>query len=183
MAGTGSANVFGTAISFNLNSAFQPNTGGHQPYGFDTIKTMYDRYKVHRCDLLATFCYTGSVQFSHVGGVVLPPSASATIAGSTVEVVCEKPMSVCQPVVGGTGNGTATFTMSFDIAKWCGLTVAEFKANTEDYAAQVTASPSRLLRVEWAVADFSTTTASSLKVRFDLVYHVEFFDRIILTQS
>lgn len=38
---------------FNLNSIFDPNrTGtltGHQPYGFDTLATLYNRYRVISC--------------------------------------------------------------------------------------------------------------------------------------
>jgi len=37
--------------SFNLNSIFDPNrTGiGHQPYGHDTLETLYNRYRVIKC--------------------------------------------------------------------------------------------------------------------------------------
>ena len=36
---------------FNLNSIYDPNsTGiGHQPYGFDTLATLYNRYRVISC--------------------------------------------------------------------------------------------------------------------------------------
>ena len=44
--------VLGTATNiFNLNSLYDPDrTGvGHQPRGFDQIKTLYNRYRVYGC--------------------------------------------------------------------------------------------------------------------------------------
>jgi hypothetical protein len=183
LSGTGTANAFGTSVTFNLNSLFQPNSGGHQPYGFDTLATLYERYKVLATHVEISAMYTGSIQNCFVGLIMLPPGEAATIAGSTVEIVSEKPRAIALPVVGGTNAGMITVSQDFDMKTAAGLSAVEFKANVEDYAALVTASPSRLPRLEVAVADFATTTASSLKFRFDFIFKAEFFDRTILTQS
>jgi hypothetical protein len=183
LSGTGTANTFGTAVTFNLNSVFQPNSGGHQPYGFDTLATLYDRYKVHSVDVDILACYTGGIQNSFVGVIMLPPGEAATIAGSTVEIVGEKPMAFTAPIVGGTGTGVADIQQKFVVAQCSCLSPVEFAANVEDYAALVSASPSRIPRLEIAVADFTTTTTASIKFRCSLIYHVEFYDRVILAQS
>jgi hypothetical protein len=183
LSGTGTANVFGTAVTFNLNSLFQPNSGGHQPYGFDTMATLYDRYKVLSCDVDLTACYTGGIQNSFLGVIQLPPGEVATIAGSTVEIVSEKPRAIAVPIVGGTGAGSPQVIQHLAMPVCCGLTAPEFKANVEDYAAVVGASPSRIPKLEVAVADFSTTTTASVKLRFDILFHAEFFDRTVLAQS
>lgn len=43
--------------SYNLNSVFDPNlTGtGHQPMGFDQLKTLYGRYRVYNCKYKVRF--------------------------------------------------------------------------------------------------------------------------------
>jgi len=45
---TSIATTVGSQQTMNLNSLFDPNrTGtGHQPYGYDTIATLYNRYRV-----------------------------------------------------------------------------------------------------------------------------------------
>lgn len=68
---------------FNLNSIFDPDrTGtGHQPYGHDTLQTLYSRYRVISCSFVAT-AYSGAqpVRF----GVI--PTNNAVTFGSIAEM-------------------------------------------------------------------------------------------------
>jgi hypothetical protein len=180
---TGTEFVFGTALSWTLNSLFAPISGGHQPYGFDTLAALYNRYRVRSVDMELTIMYNGGVQNSIVGGVVLPPGVSATIAASTYNIVSEKPLSFMVPIVGGTNTGTVFVKQRFDIAKISGLTRKEFEANVEDYAAVVSASPSKVAKLEIASCGVQTTTATSSKVLTTLVFHCDFWERTILAQS
>jgi hypothetical protein len=175
--------LYGTATSVLLNSLFAPVSGGHQPYGFDQLAALYNRYRVNAVDVEMTIMYNGGVQNSIVSGVVLPPGTSATIAGSTYTIVSEKPNVISVPIVGGTNTGTVFIKQRFDIARLAGLTANELQANVEDYSAAVTASPSKLVTFEFATCGVSTTTATSSKVLLTLVFHTEFWERKILAQS
>jgi hypothetical protein len=183
MATSGTAFTYGAATTFRLNSLFSPVTSGHQPYGFDQLAALYERYKVHAVDFEMTVMYNGGVQNNFLSGVIVTPGSGSTIAGSTVDIVVEKPMSFTVPIVGGTNAGCAYVKQRFDVARMMGLTRKEYTANVEDYQALVSASPSRLLSLEVAVADTQTTTATSNKVLVNFVFHAEFWSRVVLGQS
>lgn len=183
IATTGTQFEYGTATTFVLNSLFAPVSGGHQPYGYDTLATLYNRYKVVRVDMELALVYNGGVQNSIISGVVLPPGTSATIAGSVYSIVSEKPRTMSIPVVGGTNMGCPFVKQRFDIADLSGLTRQELQANVEDYSAAVTAAPSKTVSFEVAACGVQTTTATSTKVLATFVFHAEFWERKILTQS
>lgn len=74
---------------FNLNSIFDPDrTGtGHQPYGHDTLQSLYNRYRVISCSYVVQ-AYSGSfpIRFS-----TIPTNTGTTF--STIAEVAENPRS------------------------------------------------------------------------------------------
>lgn len=78
---------------FNLNSPFDPNrTGvGHQPYGFDTLATIYNRYRVYKVSYSVEVLSTGGFTFqvTALNGAFTPttPDAGSEQPGTVVKKV------------------------------------------------------------------------------------------------
>jgi hypothetical protein len=181
-------NKFGTATALVLNSLFAPVSGGHQPYGFDQLAALYQRYKVTGVDIRLTvepalYDAAASNSTQLFAMLVLPPGVSGTIGGSTVDVILEKPLSAHISVTPGSGSNTINIKQHFDVSRYLGVTRAQYNANIEDYQALCTASPARVLTLEFATTNVSTTTAAGLRVTLEADFHAEFFQRTILTQS
>ena len=78
-----------TQFTMNLNSIFDPNrTGlGHQPYGHDTLQTLYNRYRVIKCNYVISGITTGATtsdQYSIIAA--LPANEVIGVAGTVSEV-------------------------------------------------------------------------------------------------
>lgn len=75
--------------NFRLNSIFDPDFSGigHQPYGHDTLQTVYNRYRVISCSYNITAYSGGSV----VRVACLP--ANDVMTPTSVSDVCENPRS------------------------------------------------------------------------------------------
>lgn len=164
---------------FNLNSIYDPNrTGvGHQPYGFDTLATLYNRYRVIAC------------------GWRIQPAAAAVSAGTAFQIACmpanetlamftmsemkENPRS--KYVFQSVGGGIVTLSGKCYIPSLVGRTKAQYMAD-DRYQADVTTSPSELALLNILSATNGDTPAP-LGIQVVLEYTVEFFDIKHLVQS
>jgi len=167
--------------SFNLNSIFDPNrTGiGHQPYGFDTLATLYNRYRVISC------------------GWRIAPVAPAVLASSSVQLGCLPAneeltgilsMSECKEnprakySLTTTGGDIKFVTGKTYIPSLVGRNKAQYMAD-DRYQAPVTSSPNELaiLNVFTAIGNVDNTATFPIQVLLE--YSVEFFDIKHLSQS
>ncbi len=178
------ATTAGTQEVFNLNSLFKPKvSGGHQPYLFNTYETIYRRYVVHAVDVyVRAMGPTASITGAIIG--TLSPGTAATTTGLANAVQQgEKPFFQTRLLgVAESSIGTWTFTAHYSMADLVGITKQQMESNVEEYAALVTASPSRMPTL---VMNAFSTVSTSQKVLFHvkLVYHAEFFERISLGPS
>jgi len=175
---------------FRANSLFDPDVtnAGHQPYGFDTLSSIYTRYKVESVEF--EFVHSGQQQSAGSYGTLVlsvsPPANPVTLLGVAVEVLMEKPGVVTVPIQEAfTKVPPAALRGRFNIRDLVGLTEQQFDADIEDYSALVTANPTNVPLIKYAVASNSANVISSAGsiVFTRIVYHAVFWDRVSLAQS
>lgn len=179
---TGAIDFFGAEYVYSLNSIYDPlwSTGGHQPYGHDTLATMYKKYKVSGCLVEITFS-DPSVDGTVVGAMIQPPGATATLAGNTIGKCKERPNTMTKPV-NNTGSQAAFIKSYVPIGKISGLTDLQFKADQNTYSANYGADPAAIPKLRISAAN-SRGTAGTITVRVKLTYYCQSYDRITLPQS
>lgn len=174
------ATVTGNSQIMNLNSLFDPDrTGtGHQPYGYDQIAALYNRYRVWHTKWKLHF-HGESVGFY----IVVVPSngalATAITNQASFALACESPRSVSR--VQGTGGNSVIINGGVALNDLNGTTVAEYKGD-DRFQALFGASPSELLLLNIGIYN---GTGSSVTVDFQLTveYYCEIHDPFMLAQS
>jgi hypothetical protein len=179
----GTAGQFGTDAQLSLNSPYAPGGGSlHQPYGWDNVTPFYRRYKCTSADVRLTFSQPGATaQIGIAAWRVVPPGASGTFSGTTVSNSLERPDVNYAWIVNG-GGKPVTRTFHVDFAKQAGISKLQFDADVSEYAAAVTADPSRLFKLYISHAH-PTLTAQTVYCLVEIIYHVEFSQRTTLAQS
>ena len=171
------------AYRFNLNSIFDPNrTGtGHQPYGHDTLQTIYNRYRVISCSY--------KICISRLDANTEPLQLTTLPANEEVSISLgaearESPRAK-YIVQGGNGSPIRMLTGTVNIASLMGRNKAQYMAD-DRFQAQYGSNPGELaiLNVFSSLLnDGQVATERALKGSIELVYTVESFDAKQLAQS
>ncbi len=162
------------------NSCYRPIAGiTNQPYGFDQMTTLYQKYKVIgaslRIDCRSEDSPTGLIQYYHQ-----PPSGSVDLTGSYGYVVAARPtVSTFIPST----TTCSTFSRSYKMHELFGVTKAEFDANIEEYSALCTADPTQKPTVRIHYSHLSSGTAGACAVLITMIQRVQFFGRISQADS
>lgn len=154
---------------FNLNSIFDPNrTGvGHQPYGHDTLQTMYNRYRVISCSYVISVVANATINCA-----VLP--ANEEISPSAMYEVKESPR--CKFIVQNPGGTIKTLKGKVYLPSLVGRTKAQYMAD-DRYQAAYGASPSELAILNLFTQQINDGTTDQLpQITVTLNYLVESFD-------
>jgi len=184
IATSATANTYGTAFGVNVNSLFLPtSTGGHQPLYFDQFAALYARYKVERTRVQIVAIPIDSTSIYELSTLLLRPSDSGTLGGSTVDVVMEKEWMQSVKLSNQGNLGPGKLHWDIDMAKACAVTKKQFAADVEDYAALTSASPARKPLLEIAATNVSANAAINVRVTVCVFFTVEFFDLITVAQS
>lgn len=175
-----SADVFGIH-RFNLNSIYDPNrTGvGHQPYGFDTLASLYNRYRVIACGYrIHVAAGTGTSGSQSFQVVALP--ANEELSTSSLSEWRENPRAkyICQ----NAGAPTVFLKGKTYIPSLVGRTRAQYMAD-DRYQATTAASPNELAILNLAIGGGADTLTAGAGIQILLEYTVEFFDIKHLAQS
>lgn len=168
---------------FKLNSLFDPdltNAGTPQPYGFDQMAALYNRYRVHA----VTIDVRGTIAPSTQGVLTLaaqPSTETYSTSGKYLGDLAMQTGTHCE-FLSAAGN-VFHLRKRFTIADLEGVTELQLRANAEDYASLVTTNPTRTpwLRLSLTNAKDSTQIAVNMIVRLE--FEVEFFDRVTLPAS
>jgi len=160
---------------FNLNSIFDPNrTGvGHQPYAFDTMATLYNRYRVIACGWRITTPTSSTVL--QTGAI---PSNEPTTFINFPELK-ENPRA--KYFTQNPGGPAIVLSGKTYIPSLVGRTRAQYMAD-DRYQADTASSPVELAILNIYTAN-STGSPISAPVNILLEYTVEFFDVKPLAQS
>lgn len=163
--------------TFNLNSLYDPNrTGiGHQPYGYDTLATMYNRYRVISCGWRVTGPRTDLPR-----QIASMPSNDPGITYTTFSEIKENPRA--KYVLGMPGAPAPILKGKAYIPSIVGRTKAQYMAD-DRYQAAVTGSPQEevILYLLAALANDNPDANATLQVTLE--YTVEWFDIKHLIQS
>lgn len=178
----GAGTIFGSEQIMALNGMYDPNylTGGHQPYGFDQMATMYGKYKVNavKFQLVVTDPSADGVV---LGAMVQPPDEIYTLAGKGLDEVAEKTQAVTR-TINDSGSQTVIINQYCPMPKLIGITQTQFKADLDRYSALISANPTKLPFLRFAVADLNSV-GSAVKVRCKMTFYATFFQRKVLNQS
>jgi len=160
---------------FNLNSIFDPDAqaGGHQPYGFDNLATIYRRYRVIACGWRITTTTTGNpIQLGTL------PNNNGLVPVNFAEIK-ENPRS--RYAVQLQGAGASMVKGKMYLPSLMGRTKAQYMAD-DRYQAEVTANPQELGQLTIYTAN-QVGVFTSCIVNVMLEYTVEFFDVNNVIQS
>lgn len=159
----------------NLNSVYDPNrTGiGHQPYGFDQLSAIYNRYRVIACSYVV-HAYNGTTPIRF--GVL--PSNEIPAIGDMNEV-CENPRS--RFAIQLPNGSTQAVKGSVSIPALMGRTKAQYMAD-DRFQAAVTANPAELALLNIYAQSLANVNVD-VNVTVTLQYTVEFFDPHPIDQS
>lgn len=174
------SNASGQAVwRLNLNSIFDPNrTGiGNQPYGHDTMASIYNRYRVFKCSYVIN-------AYSAIGAplqlAALP--GNEEIALPSCSVYRESPR--CQYGIQLNNANKLTLKGTVNLPSLVGRNKAQYMAD-DRYQAQFGTSPNELAVLNLCAQSMLESSLSDPQVTFaiTLIYHVECFDVKQLPQS
>lgn len=165
---------------FNLNSLFDPERtgGGHQPYGYDPLAGLYNRYRVIACSWRAHIP-TGATGTPVT--LVALPSNDVNRLFADVSIIQENPRA--KYIVQNSGAKCEHLTGKSYLPSLMGRTTAQYMAD-DNYQAIVTSSPAELGLLY--IASFNAINGLAVPavgVNIILEYTVEFFDVKHVVQS
>lgn len=162
--------------TMNLNSVFDPDrTGiGHQPYGFDQLASLYNRYRVISCSyVINAYNSSNPVRF----GCLATNDLGVTPGG--ISALCEMPLARFK--VQMPQGSTSTIRGKTYIPTLVGRNKSQYMAD-DRYQALTSASPDELALL-YITAQTMVDSLVNVDLTVTLEYTVEYFDRKILGQS
>lgn len=167
--------------TMNINSLFDPDrTGvGHQPYLFDTLQTIYNRYRVLNVNYKVTFhSITGTYN-----GLVLPLNGllnAAITNQTTFETACEQPRARVITIPGGGGRPTVV-SKRIQLNALNGCTRVEYLAD-DRFEAQIGASPTEVMTL--TIGMFNPTPSPlNFNITVEMNFESDLHDLISLPGS
>lgn len=173
---TVASDMFGN-FHFNLNSIFDPNRSGvgHQPYGHDTLATLYNRYRVINCSYRIQAMLASNVTPVQVGAI----PANEVLSFSTISELRENPRS--RYITQNPGADVKTLSGNVYIPSLMGRTKVQYMTD-DRYQAQIGVSPSELAILNiFSASPGDAAVAQTIQVLLE--FTVEFFDIKHLAQS
>lgn len=182
----GSSGTFGTEQGFRLNSLYDPDyvKTGHQPYFFDTLAAIYNRYMVRACTIDITFsdptadgvvCACQVKPNSATGGVT-------NLAGQLIDAARERP-NVVMGFCNNTGGQKCHIRRRFTIPEAEGIEQRHFEGAISQYSALVSANPTYTPYLQVAAACVDGAATPTVRYSLILTFEVDFWERTIVAQS
>ncbi len=181
---TGAAGIFGIEQVMRLNSLFDPDfTGvGHQPYGFDTLATIYNKYKVLRVNLRLE--WTNPVADGVACGYMFTaPDAGGALQGVNLDQANER-MNVRVGHLNASGSQKLVQNIRAPIHTVSGLSRLQLNADVDQYSSSMITSPARQPFLHIAAANVDNTDpVTTVMLTIKATYHCRFWQRLTLPQS
>lgn len=177
--------LFATDLQYDLNNLNRPNPAitTHAALGFNQLKLIYRKYKIHGCGIKIVL--NNPQQDGVVLGMLLAAHGNPeTLGGKTVELAYEK-QSVKLLRVNNSGDQITKFSTYWPINKVEGITKQQFDANIEDFAAlfATTTGPVMKPRLNLALANIQDNNAAEVRVTVHLTFYGFAYDRLTLPLS
>jgi hypothetical protein len=173
-AGTG---VFGAENVFRLNSLFDPDYtfAGHQPYGFDTLTSVYNSYLVTACTVDMTFT-DPTIDGLVVCAVAQPSLGSQYLAGVDPPRALEWPVTA-RAFLNNTGEQKVRFKRRFVMHELEGISKIQYDCSLASYGALYTANPTLAPWLRVAVASLDAAASGQCRFSVALTYEVQMYQR------
>lgn len=167
-------------FQFNLNSIYDPNRSGtgHQPYSFDTLASMYNRYRVIACGWRIQANWTSNSTAQPV--LLAAQPANEVLTTTTLSEMRENPRT--KYLSQNYGGPIITLKGKTYIPSLVGRTKSQYMAD-DRYQAPVTGSPDELAILNILTGPNGSDTGGAATLQVLLEYTVEFFDIKHLSQS
>lgn len=171
-----SASTNATVYQFRVNSIHDPNfTGvGHQPLGHDEWSVFYSRYRVRGMRYVITFTNIEAISQQEVAVTLRPNNVYDTL----MDTIRESPSCVYKAILGveGSGQNNKVVRGYASVAKVRGVSKARVNVES-DFQALIGSNPAFVPMLTVYMKNQDSATDSNIRVRVDLVYHVELSDR------
>jgi hypothetical protein len=161
------------------NSVFDPDftSSGGQPTNYDDWAGMYNQYRVWGSTFsvkpITTLSGTEPTLYA-----VGPRHISSSITfASQSDFISEPYVKANATSIYRSGAPDSHFFCSMSTPKFQGLTHDEFKGR-DDLTALVSANPTEVWFWHWSVTNIDPTVTSEIGGLVEIVYDVEFFDRV-----
>lgn len=180
----GTTGTFGSIQKYNLNSLYDPDetAGGHQPYGYDALQIIYNRYKVNACKVELKI-FDPSADGVIVGYMVTNSSNSTdTIAGTFPDTIIER-QNTGYVLTSNTGNQVYNRKAYLPMYKAGGLTKLEFYADPDNFTAGVGGNPGNKIQLQVACADTNGGSTATIKIAVKLTFYATLFMRKVMAGS
>lgn len=179
---TGTAGVYGSEVRYNLNGLYDPYyTGaGHQPYGYDQVFALYNKYRVERVSYRVTITTPGAAA-DMICAASVSPGSSASIAGIAPAGPLEWPNST-HGHLSSAGSRICVLTGTIDLHTLVGVAKAKYDAD-DTYCGTVGANPSQLALLSFAVGSYSGSASQGASALVELEYDAVAFERVIVAAS
>ncbi len=181
----GASSAYGTEVVFRLNSPYSPLFGaspGQQPYGWDQISGLYERYFVRAVTVEVQFTDPSTDGLS-VAAMVQPASGTPTLQGQSLRLVKEWP-GVVSGDLNNTGSQTIAFKKRWTTAEIEGLRPRDMVPTSSIYSAETDNNPTLSPWLRVAVASYnSSDSTSTVKYSVILRYETELYSRALQVGS
>jgi len=177
----GTTGLTTVASIFNGNNAYDPrySSGGHQPFQYDILATVYERVWVLAAKVELTFS-NPSQDGLYVGARVRANTNSVDTAGQTLDYIQELADAMIKPL-NNSGSQVVTFKFAFQNARIFGVTDATYDELT--YSHQTAGNPSAFTVIEPFAVNTVASTDATVRVNIRITYSVRFTNRISAPQS
>lgn len=182
---SGTGNVYGTQQTFRLNSLFDPDVtnAGTQPRFLDQVGVLYNKYKVRKAHVHIDVIGTTGASNTFTVGVVGSTVSLMTLTAANVDAFLDDPRCAHWSLgAQDGGHNTLSIDKWFDIGGLDDVDEYQFAADTDKYAALLSANPTNIALITMAIAP-TTSAATGASVRVSITYYVEFFERLVPAQS
>lgn len=173
---------------FSLNSITFPRPGGQtvgasdtRPQGYDQAALAYSRYKVYGTKVSVQFTDV-SADGTWVGAKVSPFGETQRLNGLYINNLVEK-RGVFKPIsISNTGQQVVKRSWYFTPYKTDGITKSQFKNDIVNYDAAFGSNPSRMPKIEFAIAS-ADATVRTCQYQVTIDYLVRLYGRLSLATS
>ncbi len=171
----------GNTVTYRPNSVFAPrSSGGHQPYGFDQISTIYGTYRVLACRYKVMFA--PSSDRLAVGILASDQQPTAVTNQATYSLLCESQGHFSKnAVLGFSGGPQLVVSGRFTLNALFGFSLQQY-LDDDTVASIVTTNPANL--AFFTIAIFNPT-AGSVTTSYNVEFEFEtiFYDPFLQNQS
>jgi len=180
----GTSGVLGDQQMWLLNSCHDiDETGyGHQPYGYDQLSAIYNRYKVIGTHIKLTISDPTADSIAVCYQLTNPSNSSPFINTLDPTQVAEQNMSG-MAVINDSGSQKLIKRFYVPMHVVAGITKLQFKADPDNYTADTGSSPANKMRLLLACGSLRGASSGSVVIVAEFEQVVLFYQRKVLSQS